>query len=263
MNVTPEAVAQRLGAGLAPSLEREDRIRQIAFELGRELLDYGVSVMPRELYRGRSGSEIAGLVAEDVEAAVWMEPLLRPRQIERTVEPDPPASTDGDEAPAPGPKTIVEEVRPRVVELGSGWSLTAFVLAYLYPDQPIELVEPERPRLWFWRRLCSLYQKRNLRVHLSSHEDFIARNAGGVDLAIVKRHAPADALDLAVPLVREGGRVLSFQRSDRAAEIRKPRTNASGVPVRLESEVRFESAAARGRHLLCVGVGLDGSAPAA
>ena len=140
------------------------------------------------------------------------------------------------------------------------------MLSILNPDQPFELVEPERKRLWWWRRVTSLYGLRNFRVHPQSHEDFARRNAGTCDVVTVKRMAPNDALDVAVPMLRENGRVLSFQRSDRADEVRRPRVNAEGVPVRLETAQAFESPVARRRWLLCVGLGLavlDGRDPAA
>lgn len=248
MNVTPDALAHRLGSGLSPALDADEDLRRLALDLGREILDYGISVLPRELFRGRSGREVAALVAEDVEAAVWMKPLLQPREVTRPAPPSP----DGDgEAPQP----LVEKIPPRVVEFGRGWGVTAFVLALLNPDQPFEIVDPSRARLWWWRRLTNLHGTKNLRVHLLDHDDFAARNAKGIDLVLTKRMGPADALDFGVPLLRDGGRVLSFQRSDRVAEIRKPRFDADGQPVRLESTLDFESPAARRRQLLCVGVG--------
>lgn len=255
MNVTPDALNRRLTTGLSPALEADERHRALALELGQEILEYGISVLPRELFHGRSGSEVAALVAEDVEAALWIQPLLRPREVLRPAPPA-PAGEDGD---GEAQKPVVEQVPARVAELGLGWGVTSLVLAILNPGQTFELVDPSRARLWWWRRVTSLHGTKNLRVHLMGHDEFVARNAKQIDVAIVKHMGPADALDLGVPLVREGGKVLSFQRSDRAAEIRKPRANADGLPVRLETTLEFESPAARRRQLLCVGVGTAGA----
>lgn len=262
MNVTPEAILRRLDGGLAPAIENDDRLRSLAHDMGEEVIEYGVTVLPRELFQGHSGADIAAMIAEDFEAALWMAPLLRPREVEVPPEPVP----DGEEAPETPPEPTIEKIPPRIVELGIGWGITALVLSILNPDQPFELVEPERKRLWWWRRVTSLYGLRNFRVHPQSHEDFARRNAGTCDVVTVKRMAPNDALDVAVPMLRENGRVLSFQRSDRADEVRRPRVNAEGVPVRLETAQAFESPVARRRWLLCVGLGLavlDGRDPAA
>jgi 16S rRNA G527 N7-methylase RsmG len=263
MIVTANALQTRLTTGLAPSVAADEALRAFAIELAHEVLAYGIGVLPRELYGGRVGSEIAAMVAEDVEAALWMGPLLDARQVQLPSV----AVSDGDEdAIQEQPTPRIESVFPRVVEIGAGVGLTAFVLAHLHRDQTIELVEPEHARLWFWRRLVNLYGVRNLKIHAMDTEAFAARNARQLDLVIVKRMAPTAALDFAVPLLRERGRILSFQRRDRAAEIRKPRRNADGLGVRLETTLAFQSAAARPRTMLSVGLGLaelDGQGAAA
>ena len=262
MNVTPDAILRRLDGGLAPVIENDERLRALAHDMGEEILEYGVTVLPRELFQGRSGADIAAMIAEDLETALWMEPLLRPREVEVPPEPVP----DGEEAPETPPEPTIEKIPPRIVELGNGWGINALLLAILHPDQPFHLVEPDRKRLWWWRRVTNLYGLRNLHVHAQSHEDFARHNANTCDVVVVKRLAPNDALDLGVPMLRENGRVLSFQRSDRADEVRRPRMNAEGLPVRLETAQAFESPIAQKRWLLCVGLGLavlDGREPAA
>jgi len=255
MNVTPDAVSRRLRSGLAPALESDDRLRTFALDLGREITDYGISVLPRELFRFRSGAEVAGLVAEDLEAALWLKPMLIPREITRPA-PAPEPSQESTEADVPEPQEpVIDKIPPRVVEFGRGWGVTAFVLALLDPDNPYELVEPSRARTWWWRRICSLYDVKNLRVHLMDHDEFVTGNVKQADVAITKRISPYDALEMTLPLLREGGRVISFQREDRAAEVRKPRTTSDGLPVRLESTLDLVSPVVRGRQVLNVRVG--------
>lgn len=264
MFVTPDALAQRIDAGLAPALAADPATHAEALALGREILEYGVSVLPRELYRGRSGAEIAALIAEDLEAVHWLEPKLLPHEVERTVTE--PAKDDDDPDAAPVERTVVESIPPRVVELGTGWSVAAFVLARRRPDLAIDLVEPSRERQWWWNRLKNLHRTRNLRVTHTTAEEFAARHPRAFDAVLVKREAPGVAMDLAQPLVREGGRIVSFQTSDRTAELRKPKTTDDGLPVRIEESRSFASPAARGRTLLSLLVGateLDGSVPAA
>ena len=252
MIVTPDAVARRLDQGLSPELLGDEHLRTLAHEFAREILDYGVSVLPRDVFRGRSGAEIAAMVTEGLETVRWASPLLRPREV-RVPAPEP---TTDDEAEAEPTAPKIERVPPRVVEVSSGWSITSILLAKLHPELEVELVEGDLKRMWWWHRLRNLHGLRNLTVHQVDPQAFARANRGRVDVVLVHRMAPSEALDFGVPLVREGGRVLSLQRSDRSAEVRRPRTNDDGVPVRFEVCHAFESPAAKGRCLLCVGVGV-------
>ena len=232
MNVSPEAVLRLVDEGLADGPRNDPRLRELASTLAGDLVVYGERVLPRDLFAKPSGIEIAAMVCEDVEGALLAEPLLGERMI----------------------------------EVSRGRGLLALVLAVLHPQRHFGILAPDLGMQWYLRRLTLLLGVRNLDVHTESESAFAADRSGSLDLVVVKGMEPEEALDFAIPLLRENGRVLSFQRRDRSAEVRRPRTDPRGRPVRLETTHLLGSAPARGRTILCVGPRvpeLDAGSPAA
>lgn len=219
MNVSPDRVVQLVREGLAPALAADPVTLERAASLAREMVIYGERGLPRAMFAKPSGREVAAALCEDFEGAAIAAPLF----------------------PA------------RTLELSHGWGMVTFVLALQHPEHTFETVEEHRDRQWFLRRLCLLFGVRNLVVHDTSPSVFASENPAAYDLVFIKGLGPNEALDLAAPLLTERGRVMSFQTSDRSAEVRRPRTNDHGEALRLLTTVALVSAPARGRVILDVG----------
>ena len=219
MNVSPDRVVQLVREGLAPSLAGDPALVDFATRLARDVVIYGERGMPRAMFAKPSGRDVAAMVCEDFEGAAVVAPLL------------------------PG----------RTLEISHGWGLISFVLAVQHPQLDFETLEDDRDRQWFLRRLALLFGVRNLVVHTQSPSDFTADHREAYDLVLVKHLGPEAALDLAEPLLRDHGRILSFQTRDRSAEVRRPRANDRARALRLQATTVLASAPARGRVILQVG----------
>lgn len=232
MNVSPDRVVELVREGLAPSIAGDPATLDFALRLAREIVVYGERGLPRALFAKPSGRAVAAMVCEDFEGAAVAATKL------------------------PG----------RCVEFARGWGLVSFVLAVQHPEQSFETVESDRERQWFLRRLCALFGVRNLVVHDADEAAFVEGATTSYDVVVVKSRGPVEALVLVAPLLSARGQMLSFQTSDRSAELRRPHGDPRTHTLRLERTVALASAPARGRVLLCAGAvarELDAAQPTA
>ena len=122
------------------------------------------------------------------------------------------------------------------------------------PGQTIEVVESSPRREWFWKRALRVFSIRNLRLEMvDSLAAWAETHRESVDLLLTKHLEPAAALSLGLPLLRPGGRLLSWQRTDRLHDVRRPIFDPRGQRIEVEESYPFVSAVARPRTLLCLG----------
>lgn len=261
MNVDLDNLRRLFETGLAPEIERGGAHHDLRVRLTHEILVYGATVLPKAIFQKTSGKEIAAMVCEDIEGALRLLPLLEPRVVHPPTPTAEEASesetgeraeddeADGAVAPVPEPKLV----RPRVVHVGEGWGVPSVVLAALRPEQPIEIVDEDPRRDWFWRRLKSVFSLRNLSIRIVADVDaWAAEQRESIDLLLLKNQEPEAALEFALPLLRPGGRLASWQRQDRAQDVRRPIVDPRGQRIELDESHAFVSTVARPRTLLCV-----------
>jgi predicted O-methyltransferase YrrM len=218
MESTGTTVIERIARGLHESIQRGPVEAQIAATLVQQMIDYGPDVLPRELYRDGREQEILAVACEDVEGAHRLAESMEPRH--------------------------------RVVELWTGWGFPGIVLAALAPDSVVEIVAAESRQLWLLRRVAAVLRVRNVRLQLSSFEDFARQRGASFDQVLLKRLPPALALERAAPLLAAGGKLWSWQKTDPGHGARPHRRDARGHPLRSEALLRLESPAAAGRVIL-------------
>lgn len=111
----------------------------------------------------------------------------------------------------------------RVVDIGSGGGVPGLVLSVLRPDLWVSLVEADRRRAAFLVHASALCGCRRLTV-LPRRAEEVGRDPehrAAYHLAVSRAAAPAPVLfELALPLLREGGRLLALV-GDAAAEARR------------------------------------------
>lgn len=97
-------------------------------------------------------------------------------------------------------------------DVGSGAGFPGLVLACAFPDQAVDLVERRQGRCDFLRREVAALALGQVRV-LETDARRLSQAPGPYALVTLKAVAPpAEALELARPLLAEGGRALLFQR---------------------------------------------------
>jgi 16S rRNA (guanine527-N7)-methyltransferase len=111
----------------------------------------------------------------------------------------------------------------RVVDVGTGGGMPGLVLAILRPDLRVTLVEADRRAAGFLIHAAAICERPGVTVLARRAEDAgrdeVHRDA--YDLAVSRATAPAPVLcELALPLVRPGGRLLALV-SDPAADARR------------------------------------------
>lgn len=101
----------------------------------------------------------------------------------------------------------------RWVDLGSGAGFPGLVLADLYPDLEIDLVDSRRKRCWFLDHVVAeAGGRRGIRVLCQRVEDL---DDGGYDGVVARAFAPPDlVLTHARRLLRPGGCVVLFLQDD-------------------------------------------------
>ena len=133
------------------------------------------------------------------------------------------------------------------------WGIPSVVLAVLRPEQTVEVVDEDSRRDWFWRRLKSVFSLRNLKVRIvPSMEAWAQEQSESVGLLLLKGLDPQAALERGLPLLRPGGHLVSWQRSDRAKDVRRPIFDSRGQRIELQESYGFVSTVARPHTLLHV-----------
>ena len=232
MNVTQAAVAALLEQGVSPEIRNDPALLSLTRRLALEVVDYGHGVMDDLLFSRSSGREIAAMACEDVETALLLVELA---------------------GSAP---------EARLVFLEHGVGLGVISTAVRMPERAIHTVVATERGRWLLRRLVALLRLRNVVVHAGQTEAFHDAAPDGWDLVCIKGLGPRAAIDVGLPLTGPGGRILSWQRSDRSAEIRERRLGPRGEPTRLERKIASRCPAARGRTLLCIACETPQASPA-
>lgn len=105
-----------------------------------------------------------------------------------------------------------------VLDLGSGAGLPGLVLAIQRPDVQVVLVEPLQRRATFLTEAVELLGLRNVLVRRARAEELHGKVE--VDVVTARAVAPVDRLaGWALPLLRQGGRLLAMKGEQAAAEL--------------------------------------------
>jgi 16S rRNA (guanine527-N7)-methyltransferase len=141
--------------------------------------------------------------------------------------------------------TIGPELPSRVIDVGSGNGSPGLPLAIHY-GQPVTLLDSVQRKGEFLRRCCA-QMGIECEIVIDRSESF-GRGAGrdAFDLALARALAPPPvALELCLPLVRPGGRVILWTGAVDAASLKSVSVQLGGAPPR-------SVATAPGRALLVV-----------
>lgn len=215
--VDPLRLDHRLASPLAEGLGEEGR--ETVLRLAREVAEYGVEVLPQELFSGRSGRNIAALAVEDTEAVARLDRELQPG------------------------------ARPTILQLSEGLGFPGVILAARRPDLTVHVLELDDGRAWLWQRLCRVFSVRNLRIHTLDADEWSLAQRGRVDLLLLKGRTPLEAIECAVDWLAPGGRVAAWLANDDLSSIRRPLFDPSGRRMVVEGAEPFASEAAHPRAL--------------
>lgn len=107
----------------------------------------------------------------------------------------------------------------RIADLGSGAGFPGLALAVALPEAEVSLVESQRRRCEFLKRVCATAGVENARVVCSRAEEWRA-GMGRCDVVTARALAPQPVvLEYAAPLLRMGGTLVDWRgRRDDAAE---------------------------------------------
>lgn len=216
--VDPLRLDHRLSGPLAGDLGESERVTVL--RLAREIAEYGVEVLPQDLFSGRSGRSIAALAVEDTEGVV---------QLDRMLEP----GTD-----------------PTILQLSEGRGFPGLLLAARRPELSVHVLELEDGRAWLWQRLCRVFSVRNLRVHTLDADEWTLAHRGRVDLLLLKGRTPLEAIECAGDWLAPDGRVVAWLPNDDLSSTRRPLFDPSGRRMVVERVEPFASEAAQPRALL-------------
>jgi 16S rRNA (guanine527-N7)-methyltransferase len=115
----------------------------------------------------------------------------------------------------------LEEVRTaaRIADLGSGAGFPGVALAIALPEAEVSLIESQRRKCEFLRRLCTAAGVENARVLCVRAEEWHA-GMTHIDVALARALAPQPVvLEYAAPLLRVGGALVDWRgRREPAAE---------------------------------------------
>jgi 16S rRNA (guanine527-N7)-methyltransferase len=110
-------------------------------------------------------------------------------------------------------------------DLGSGAGFPGVVLAAMFPELRVDLVEPRRLRAEFLRRVVTAAgQEGRIQVVARRVQSLPSGYDGACARALA---APAAVLDLAAPILRPGGRLVLFLQADQTVPV-DPRFEREG-----------------------------------
>lgn len=159
------------------------------------------------------GDAAAGLAHLATRLLAWS------RRINLTGARDPATLADAHLADALALMPDLEDVRGRLLDVGSGGGLPGLVVAVLRPDLEVVLLEPIAKKHAFLRtavRELGLERARPLRERLEAHRASGAFRA--YDAAVSRATFPlAEWLARGLEVVRPGGRVLGLEGAHRGA----------------------------------------------
>ena len=170
---------------MSPSADLERGLAELGFAAPSELAER-LTAFGRELIRANRETNLVGAQSEDrLVAAHFLDSL----------------------APLAG-----EPLRGPVVDVGSGGGLPGIPVALSFPGLSITLLEPRAKRANFLSELVRRLGLENVRVDRRSAQTAARgdlRDSAGTALARALAR-PAQALDLALPLVKPGGRLFLY-----------------------------------------------------
>jgi 16S rRNA (guanine527-N7)-methyltransferase len=131
---------------------------------------------------------------------------------------------------------LVDATHGPIVDVGSGTGVPGLVLALVRPDRPVHLVESVQKKAAMLREIATRLDAGNVDVHDERAEELArgpARDAYG--LAVCRALAPPPvAVELCLPLVREGGTLLIWAGAVDDDAVARTARAVGGDLVRIE-----------------------------
>ncbi len=201
--------------------------------------------------RFRAFLEARGLAADDATVAryeAYLDRLLATNEVTNLT-----AVRDRDEAYARHLQDSLEltadlrALAPRkVVDLGTGGGLPGIPLAIALPEVAFLLVDAREKKIAFVREAARAVGAQNVRAVSGRAETLAARGAAereAHDVVVARALAPLPVLiELATPLLRVGGVLVSVKGERAAEELREAENAMRILGIELESQRRTETA---------------------